>query len=168
MVPEVALLSAIQINWPSFRSTMDKSLELRPESVINRLPIKLSDDAVFLLNLIAFHGLSISSPLLALKYSVPLVTDYLHYTFMIACEEIDIQFNNITIMRNGNIIIATGPLTAWYHFIVNNLNKNYKITNEERILVGKLLLILERERGLGVLFEKHRKKLQPDGTFLLE
>lgn len=171
MIPEVELLSAVSLRWPSFRATMDKALKLRPEYVINNLPIELSDDCIILLNIAAFYGWQINNPLSTLRNLPPLFMEYLHYTFMLACDEHtqnQIQFHNITTINNSDIIIATGSLDSWYQLIVNNLSRNWNYSFEAKVLLCKILLTFERERGLKFIFESYKKKMQSDQTFLLE
>ena len=77
MVPEVGLLSTTQFNWPSFRLTVNAALDLRPDSVLNNLPIEFSDDAKVLLNIAAYYGWDISNPFNVLRNCPLIFLEYL-------------------------------------------------------------------------------------------
>jgi hypothetical protein len=171
MTPEISLLSVTNFDWPTFRGTVDKALNMRPDIDIGKLPINLSDDAKLLLNIAAFYGHSIDSPLYTLRYLPLEFMNYLSYTFFIACDtdtwEEFIFSNNLTIIRQDSLILATGTLSKWYQTIVNNLNRDWEFKHDTRVLFCKLMIFFEK-RGLGFLFETYIKKVQEDFTFLLE
>lgn len=174
MTPEVIFLAGTKFNWPDFRATIDKALNLRPDIIINKVPVDFSDDAKVLLNIAAFYGWDITNPLNTLRHLPPMFLEYLSYQFFIACDQSaldQIHFNKITIIKNkipdGYLILATGSLAAWFDTIVSNLGRDWEYETNTRILICKIMLLLEK-RGLNVLFDKHRKKMQKDGTFLLE
>jgi hypothetical protein len=170
MTPEVELLATNNFNWPSFRATVDKALKLRPDSIINKLPIQLSDDAKILLNIAAFYGHNINNPLDVLRKMPPLFMNFLSYTLMIGCDAKtwDNFHAGVDAIRTGDIIIATGTLAHWYQTITMNLSRDWDYDQNTLILFDKILLVFERKCGLAILFETYRKKLKSDGTFLLE
>jgi len=176
MTPEVGLLGVTQYNWPSFRATMDKVLNLRPDIDINSLPVDFSDDALILLNVAAYFGWNIKNPLAVLRNMQPMFMEYLSYQFFIACNKEtweEFNPNNITTIKKDLpdgilLIIATGSLNAWYQTIVNNIARDWQFKHETRYLFDRIMLILERERGLTFIFENYKKKMQQDYTFLLE
>ena len=170
ITPEVELLSRSEFNWISFRATMDKALKLRPDIDINKLPIELSDDAKILLNIAIFFGYSSNDPVKLLRDIPPLFMNFLTYTFMIACDEDTWTEFHATIdaIRTGHIVLATGTLAHWHQTIITNLSRNWNYSQNTLILYDKILLVFERQCGLRLIFEKYRKKLNADGTFLLE
>lgn len=176
MTPEIGLLSATQFNWPVFRATIDKSLNMRPDIDINKLPVDFSEDALVLLNIAAYYGWPIENPLNVLRDIPPLFMQYLQYSFFIACDHVTwSEFNpdsNIIIVSQELpeclLLIATGTLNNWYQSIVTNLGRDWEFSHETRFLFDKILITFERERGLGFVFEKYKKKMQSDQTFLLE
>ena len=176
MSPEVGLLAVTAVNWPTFRATMDKALKLRPDIDINNIPLNLSNDALVLLNIAAFYGWSLNNPLNVLRNIPPGFMECLSYQFFIACDELTWdEFNpssNITVIKrkltDGILLIASGTLSGWYQTIVNNLGRDWSFQQNTRILFCKIMLTLERERGLGIIFEKYKKRVQKDYTFLLE
>jgi hypothetical protein len=176
MLPEIELLGVTNFNWTSFRGTMDMTLKLRPDVIINKFPIDLSDDAKVLLNVAAYYGWSIDNPLHTLRNIAPLFMDFLTYHFMIACDEYTWnEFNtsvNIQVIKRevdtGLLLLTTGTLYNWQQTILTNLLRDWEYSHNTRVLFDKLLLFFERERGLGILFEGYRKKILQDQTFLLE
>jgi len=171
MTPEIELLSVVEINWDTLRGTLDKVLSIRPDLVINKLPIELSQDAEVLLNIAAFYGWDISNPLSTLRSIPSFFMEFLHYSFIIGCdkEHWDIlQTARVTEIINKDLIIVTGSLAAWHDTIILNLGRDWGYSYESIYLLDKLILILERSRGLNLIFEKYKKKLKPDYTFLLE
>lgn len=175
MIPEIGLLTVTQIDWPTFRATMDKVLSLRPDTDINRLPVDLSEDAKILLNIAAYYGWKIENPLGVLRRLPPMFMEYLSYSFFIACDNSTWEeFNptsNLNIIKRELpeclLLITTGTLAAWYQTIITNLERDWQYTRETRLLFDKIMITFER-RGLNYLFESYRKKVLEDHTFLLE
>ena len=177
MTPEIGILAVTQYNWPSFRSTMDRTLNIRPDTDINSLPIAFSNDALILLNIAAYYGWDIKNPLFVLRNIPPLFMEFISYQFFIACNiETWEEFNpsNIHVIKQslpiaGSVlIIASGTLSAWYQSIICNLGRDWEYTHETRYLFCRIMLLLERERGLAFIFEPYQKKMKSDYTFLLE
>lgn len=175
MIPEIGLLTVTKIDWPTFRATMDKALDLRPDIDLNSLPIELSEDAKYLLNLAVYYGWSIKNPLDMLRNLPSMVMKNLSYSFFIACdketwEELNLD-NTISIIKRevvgGYLLVTSGTLEAWYYAIVNNLERDREYSHKTRTLFCKLMIAFER-RGLNFLFEKYVKKVQQDYTWLLE
>lgn len=175
MIPEIGLLTVTQIDWPTFRATMDKVLKLRPDEGINRLPVNLSDDAKILLNIAAYYGWKMNNPLDVLRRLPPIFMEYLSYSFFIACNnKVWEEFNpnsNLNIIRRELpeclLLITSGTLSIWYSTIVTNLERDWEYSHETRILFCKLMIAFEK-RGLNFLFENYKKKVQKDYTWLLE
>lgn len=175
MNPQVSLLATTEFNWVQFRATIDSALKLRPDTIINKIPIDFSNDAKLLLNIAAYYGWSIENPLNVLRNLPTLFMEFLSYQFFIACDhETWEEFNGssklVTIKQNvydGLLVIATGSLATWFETITINLNKDKPLSTNTKMIYCQCQLLLERDRGLLSLFDKYRKQIQEDGTFLL-
>ena len=175
MNPEVEILSAVQVNWPSFKSTLDKGLGERHDRILAQCPVPITEDAEFLLYLAALQDISLSNPLNVLRTLPHELMEYLHYTFMVVCDEQTYlefrQGTNLQIVVKKKdemyFLLVAGPLTQWFRTIVLNLTRSRKYTTLTRVLIDKFLLILEK-RGLKEVFSNYIKKPEKDGTFYLE
>lgn len=175
MNPEVELLSAVQVNWPSFKSTLDKGLDERHDRILAQCPVPISEDAEFLLYLAALTGIPVNNPLDVLRTLPHEMMDYLHYTFMVACDEqtcnefmFSTKLQVITKKRDEIcFMLVAGPFTDWFNTIVLNLAKKRRYTTYTRVLINKFLILFER-RGLQEVFNNYAKKPKGDGTFYLE
>jgi hypothetical protein len=173
MLPDVGLIAANKIEWDAFRSTLDKVLKLRPEQSINSCPISFSEDAKYLLNIAAFYGWDIDKPLNVLRNVPPIFMSYLHYTLFIACDHnvyeewtCSMPIIKRNILDDTYLLLVTGSLDQWYETIILNLNRDWEFKYETRVMLNKLMVFFERDRGLNHIFPK--KKVLPDHTWLLE
>lgn len=175
MTPEVELLSNVQYSWISFRATLDKVAGVRPGETINRLPIELSEDAKVLLYVCALAGQSIDQPIRVLELIPQQYMGFLHYSFLIACDrETWNEFQMctraqtmVTECLDYYFVVASGTLDVWYNTIITHLGRDWGYCFGTRILIGKIMVTLER-RGLQAVFNRYRKKMLKDNSFLLE
>ena len=174
MGPDLIIVSRTKIEWPILRKTVFHATGFQPSSVIAQCPVNFSEQAEYLLFAAYLildvtdedaHNLLLNLPREAL--------DFLHYTFLIACDEnvaIDLREKTrahytMTDIGKGYCILGTGPLSVWYDAIVLNLTHTRISMNNTRILLNKMMLLFEKE-GLHALFPN--KNMLADGTFLLE
>jgi len=175
MDPQVEIISRAAINWPSFKATMNKVLDSRPDYILGS-QVTVKEDPELLLYLAAMFGISIKNNMQALREIPHHLLEFLHYTFMVACN--DRSFNEFTratrlsIVVNAtlpdvNFVLVTGTLATWYNTITLNLAKDWKYSPDTRLLINKILLLFERQ-GLGPLFDNYEKSMCKDGTFFLK
>ncbi len=178
MIPELIVVSCTKIEWPVLRKTVSQVTGLQPSSIIAQSPVKFSQQAEFLLFTaylyLDIHDEDPHNVLLTLPREC---MDFLHYTFLILCDQSTTEdlrektraHYTITDVGKGYCVLGTGPLSVWYDAIVLNLTHPrmaYKSFQGVRTLLNKLLLFFERE-GLYALFSKYNKKQLKDKTFLL-
>lgn len=174
MDPNLLIVSRTQVEWPVLRKTVLQATGFQPSSVIAQCPVSFSKNAEFLL-FAAYLILDITEEdAHKLMLHLPReAMDFLHYTFLIACDRDIIEdlrektraHYTITDCGRGYCVLGTGPLSIWYDAIMLNLRVSWKGMKNTRLLLNKMLLLLERE-GLQALFPP--KTSLPDGTFLLE
>ena len=175
MNPQVEILSAIQIDWPSFKATLDKALNERPDRILAQYPVPIKEDAEYLLYIASLVGIPIHNPLDTLRNLPHNLLDFLHYTMLIACGELTykefLSCTRLNIVAKqvdlAHILLVAGPMTMWYDTVIFNLSKDWKYSVDTRILIDKILLTFEK-RGLKELFANFNRKPLKDGTFLLE
>lgn len=172
MIPELLPVTSVKVNWPVLRKTVSQVTGLQPSSQVASSPIQFSEPAEFLL-FAAYLSNITGDPHNVLLTLPRECMNFLHYTFLIACDEDTTRdlrertraHYTMTDVRNGYCILGTGPLSVWHDAVVLNLTHPRSLVAGTRILLDKLLLFFERE-GLHALFPN--KKSLEDGTFLLE
>ena len=172
MIPELHLISATSYDFKSLKATLDRVLKLRTDE---SYPVNFSEDAQVLLNIALFFGWNMKNPLNILRHVPDLFMQYVSYTFMIACDIKtwdELQTVKLSIVSRElvdcHLFIVTGTLAHWFQTITLNIGRDWGYSFEAKFLIDKIVLILERERGLKQLFENYNKKFQKDQTFLLE
>lgn len=176
MDSNLIIVSRVKVEWPVLRKTISQVTGLQPSSMIDQCPVNFSPNAEFLLFAAYLilnsteedpHNLLINLPREAM--------DFLHYTFLIACntdtavdlrEKTRAHYTMMEIER-GYCVLGTGPLSVWFDAIVLNLTHPRTMIGSTRILFDKMMLLLEKE-GLHAIFSKFNKKTLEDKTFLLE
>lgn len=179
MIPSVTLISRTQVEWPTLKGTVAKVVGYSPASIFDQYPVKLSEQAQYLVYAACLHlDTPNIDPLHILRHLPHEMLDFLHYSFLIGCtDEVmrDLREKtrahlSIVDLGKGYCILGTGPLGVWYDAIVLNLTHPQlalKSLNNTRILLDKIMLLFERE-GLQHVFYPYTKKTLPDKTFLLE
>lgn len=174
MNSNLIIVSRTRVEWPVLRKTVSQATGFQPSSRIAQCPVSFSEQAEYLLFAAYLilditeedpHNLLLNLPREAM--------DFLHYTFLIACDadtasdlrEKTRAHYTMTDLGRGYCILGTGPLSVWYDAIMLNLTQPRAAWKETRLLLNKMLLLFEKE-GLQALFP--HKNVLPDKTFLLE
>jgi hypothetical protein len=173
MDPQIHLASVTCIDWPTFRSVINKVFGKQPDAIV-QCPVPLFEDQEYLLYLAWLSGIDISNPAGVLRHLPFNLLEYIHYTFMIWCDaSLSYEFRNCSNLsmimvnaRDAQLILATGTLDMWFSMLTLNLTRE-KISSQMRLLCDKFLLVFEK-RGLQDLFAQYQKISQNDSTFLLE
>lgn len=179
MQPEIISVSRVKVDWPLLRKAVSQATGLRPSDRIAQSPVKFTEAAEYLL-FAAYLYLDVSEddPHKILLNLPRECLDFLHYSFLIACDRDVIEdlrektraHYTMTDVGRGYCVLGTGPLSVWHDAIVLNLTHptaNLKGFQGTRLLLNKLMLFFEKE-GLQALFRDTTKKQLPDKTFLLE
>jgi hypothetical protein len=179
MNPEIIPVSRVKVDWPTLRKNVSQATGLRPSDRIAQSPVKFTEAAEYLL-FAAYLYLDITEddPHRVLLNLPRECLDFLHYSFLIACERSIIEdlrektraHYTMTDVGRGYCVLGTGPLSVWYDAVVLNLTHPQlalKGMGPTRVLFNKLMLFFEKE-GLQALFRDTAKKQLPDKTFLLE
>ena len=176
MIPEIITVSHTVVDWPMLKKNVSAALGQSPFRASDQCPVPLSEAAELLI-CVAIMKHSFTGDALSILRSMPLdCMEYLHYTFLIACDEKAyvalLNLSNITFTTqrvNDNVycILGTGPLSAWFLYTTLTLSSKFLENTNYRVLFDKLLILLEQE-GLGELFNDYKKISLQDKTFKLE
>lgn len=179
MDPQLLTVARTKVDWPDLRKNVSQVTGLQPSARIAQSPVKISEAAETVL-FPAYMLLDVTDKephnlLLELPREC---MDFLHYTFLIACDRDVVEdlrektraHYTMTDVGRGYCVLGTGPLSVWYDAVVLNLTHPqmaYKAMRSARVFFDSLMLLLEKE-GLQALFSKYSKKSLQDKTFLLE
>lgn len=166
--PQIKLLSCVKIDWKEFNTTVSH-LDKRPDRELSQYPVSFTDDTKYLLYLANLNGISLNNPTSVLNNLPNELLEYLHYTFMVACDrETYVKFAEssrlqIVPVETGDmyLLLVAGTFFTWYNTITLSLLR------KESLLINKFLIHFE-QNGLKEIFSKYKKVIQINGTFLLE
>lgn len=166
---DVHILARSKYDWDSLRASVDKIMSDRPDNIINSSPVNFSDEAITLLYLGSLYGYDIHNPTLYLKNCPRNLMSYLHYTFMVVCNNEEYEslmyithLGIIRVKKNTfNFLIVSGTLDEWFDTTVQGLEKNVQM------IYTQFYILLERE-GLGFIFQNYRKVPSKNTLFKLE
>lgn len=177
MIPEVILISRIDVDWPTLRKNIHVASGQSPSNLIAQCPVKFSQAAEYLVFAACLkYNFVNKDPLQILRTLPHEILNFLHYSFLFACDSEtyntlrilnDIVLAQIQVSDGVYCILGTGTLFDWKEAITLHLSHRVIYEKNYRILFDKLLILMEQE-GLGELFSEYRKKSLPDKTFVLE
>jgi len=167
--PEVCPLGKTELDNSILLANLNDLFNMQPSRKLDLCPIHLSEAARLLVILAEVQGPSDRSIESILRTLPSGVMHYLHYSFMVLCDEdlppVINRNSRLEVINTGTCLLVAGPLAYWYDAITQTTRFS---DSHYRLLMNKAQLYFEVTEGLALIFDSYRKMSGRDRTFVLE
>ena len=158
-------ISQTNIDWATYLVATKNALGRSVTSYIDEKGIKTNNLFSYLLTISEFYESHDIDNSILRHGSFGFLVECDNETLLELMENTDLSINSISLYRDTRLLVVTGTLLEWRDSVINCCS--IIVSPELRALSDMFLLHLEKA-GLSQLWQKYKKEIIKDKTFVLE